>query len=141
MARLQRGARPASRPVTSGAPLPSVPWRGALNPCGLLRRPAADVARPGCPAGRAYLSRRKTQYKCGNSRVWNNYPLGKPGYDQRLLLAPASRLRWSETAAETGLSNGAQMLVHSTADGSTTPAIRAMERPLLEAFPTVGPKA
>jgi hypothetical protein len=40
-------------------------------------------------------------------------------------------------AAETGLSNGAQMLVHSTADGSTTPAIR----PLLEAFPTVGLKA
>jgi hypothetical protein len=114
------GARPACRPVTSGAPLPSVPWRGALNHCGLLRRPAADVARPGCPAGRAHLSRRKTQYKCGNSRVWNNYPLGKPRYDQRLLLAPASRPRWSEMAAETGLSNGAQMLVHSTADGSTT---------------------
>jgi hypothetical protein len=45
-------------------------------------------------------------------------------------------------AAETGLSNGAQMLVHSAADGSTnTPAIRAMERPRLEAFRTVGLKA
>jgi len=45
-------------------------------------------------------------------------------------------------AAETGLSNGAHMFVHSAADGSTTtPAIRAMEWPLLEAFPTVGLKA
>jgi hypothetical protein len=114
------------------------------RPCplaGFLRRPAADIARPGCPSQPGPPFAHKTQYKCGNSRVWNNYPLGKPGYDQRLLLAPASRLRWSEMAAETGLSNGAQMLVHSTADGSTTPAIRAMERPLLEAFPTVGPKA
>jgi hypothetical protein len=34
------------------------------------------------------------------------------------------------------------MLVHFAADGSTkTPAIRAMERPLLEAFPIVGLKA
>jgi hypothetical protein len=33
------------------------------------------------------------------------------------------------------------MLVHSTADGSTTPAIRAMERALLQAFRTVGLKA
>jgi hypothetical protein len=34
------------------------------------------------------------------------------------------------------------MLVHSAADESTkTPAIRAMERPLLEAFRTVGLKA
>ncbi|MEH2525727.1 hypothetical protein V1288_003636 [Bradyrhizobium sp. AZCC 2176] len=54
---------------------------------------------------------------------------------------PPYCFRWSEKAAETGLSNGAQMLVHSAADRSTkTPAIRAMERPL-EAFRTVGPKA
>jgi hypothetical protein len=33
-----------------------------------------------------------------------------------------------------------KMLVHSTADGSTTPAFRAMERPLLEAFPNRGPE-
>jgi hypothetical protein len=48
---------------------------------------------------------------------------------------PPHGFRWSEKAAETGLSNGAQMLVHSAADGSTkTPAIRAMARQLLEAF-------
>jgi hypothetical protein len=34
-----------------------------------------------------------------------------------------------------------KMLVHSTADGSTTPAFRAMERLPLAAFPTVGLKA
>jgi hypothetical protein len=50
-------------------------------------------------------------------------------------------LRWSEMAAETSLSNGTQMLVHSAADGSTkTPAIRAMER-LLKRSRTVGLKA
>src|SRR5215217_1123548 len=36
------------------------------------------------------------------------------------ITTPASWLRWSEMAAETGLSNGTQMLVHSAADGSTT---------------------
>jgi hypothetical protein len=71
-------------------------------------RPEPDVAGPAAATGRGGFSRRKTQYKCGNSRVWNNYPLGKPRYDQRLLLAPAPWLRWSEMAAETGLSNGAQ---------------------------------
>jgi len=44
---------------------------------------------PVAPAGRARLPRCKTQYKCGNSRLRNNHPLGKPGYDQPLLLAPA----------------------------------------------------
>jgi hypothetical protein len=58
------------------------------------------------------------------------------------LLALPYCFRWSEKAAATGLSNGVQMLVHSATDGSTkTPAIRAMERPLLEAFRTVGLKA
>ena len=93
-------------------------------------------------AGRARLLRCKTQYKCGNSRFWNNHPLGKPGYDQRLSLAPPYCFRWSERAAEAGPSNGAHMLVPSAADGSpTTPAIRAMEWPLKEAFPAVGLKA
>ena len=97
---------------------------------------------PSGPAGAARLPRCKTQYKCGNSRLRNNHPLGKPGYDHRLLLAPGSLLRWSEKAAATGLSNGVQMLVHSATDGSTkTPAIRAMEWSLLEAFRTVGLKA
>jgi hypothetical protein len=77
---------------------------------GWSRRRVRSRTLPGAvvPASRARLSRRKTQYKCGNSRVWNNHPLGKPRYDQRLLLAPAPWLRWSEMAAETGLSNGAQ---------------------------------
>ena len=44
-------------------------------------------------------------------------------------------------AAEPAFRMAHKMLVHSTADGSTTPAIRAMERPLLEAFRTVGLKA
>jgi hypothetical protein len=53
-----------------------------------------------------------------------------------------SSLPWEQKAAGTGLSNGVQMLVHSATDGSTkTPAIRAMEWSLLEAFRTVGLKA
>jgi hypothetical protein len=82
-------------------------------------RPEPDVARPGYRSrpGRPFAP--QTQYKCGKSGIWNNHPLGKPRYDQRLLLAPASRLRWIELAVETSLSNGAHMLVHSAADGST----------------------
>ena len=58
---------------------------------GWSRRRVRSRTSPGpAPAtGRAGLSRHKTQYKCGNSRFWHNHPLGKPRYDQRLLLAPA----------------------------------------------------
>ena len=132
------GLKPPSRRITSPTPraLAGSPTRAIPEAFGSGR------CRPGCPAGPARLPRCKTQYKCGKSRVRNNHPLGKPGYDQRLLLAPGSLLRWSEKAAATGLSNGVQMLVHSATDGSTkTPAIRAMEWSLLEAFRTVGLKA
>ena len=55
--------------------------------CGGLRQ--RTLLGPVAPAGGARVRRCKTQYKCGKSRVRNNHPLGKPGYDQRLLLAPA----------------------------------------------------
>jgi hypothetical protein len=88
-------------------------------------RAEADVARPGCaqPAGLAFRAAKLSTN--AEIRVRNNHPLGKHWYDQRLLLAPVHRFRWSEKAADTGLSNGVQMLVHSATDGSTkTPAIR-----------------
>jgi len=82
------------------------------------------------PAGRARLLSCQTQYKCGQSGVRNNHPLGKTGYDGRLLLASGSSLSWEQGAAGTGLSNGVQMLVDSATDGSTkTAAINAMARP------------
>ena len=117
---------------------------GAASPTRAIPEAFRKRTLPGRAAQPARLAFRaaKTQYKCGKSRLRNNHPLGKPGYDQRLLLAPGSLLRWSEKAAATGLSNGVQMLVHSATDGSTkTPAIRAMEWSLLEAFRTVGLKA
>jgi hypothetical protein len=74
------------------------------------------------PAGRARLLSSKTQYKCGQSGVRNNHPLGKTKYDRWLLLASGSSLSWKQKAAGTGLSNGVHMLVHSATDGSTKTA-------------------
>lgn len=94
------------------------------------------------PAGRARFLIRRTQYKCGQSGVRNNHPLGKTGYDWRLLLASGSSLSWEQEAAGTGLSNGVQMLVHSATDGSSeTAAMRAMARRPEHAFRIVGLKA
>jgi len=94
------------------------------------------------PAGRARFLIRRTQYKCGQSGVRNNHPLGKTGYDWRLLLASGSSLSWEQEAAGTGLSNGDQMLVHSATDGSNkTAAMRAMARRPEHAFRIVGLKA
>src|SRR5215207_839474 len=47
-------------------------------------------------------------------------PVREGKVPSRAIAIPASWLRWSEMAAETSLSNGTQMLVHSAADGSTT---------------------
>jgi hypothetical protein len=105
---------------------------------GVRSRTSPDAVAPGRPGRR--LWRHKTQYKCGKSWIWNNHPLGKPGYDQRLLLAPASRLRWIELAVETSLSNGTHMLVHSAADGSTKAGHPRDGMALPEAFRTVGPE-
>ena len=82
----------SSRPVTSCA---------AATPRAMARLPDPAIPEafrkrtlpgPAAPAGPARLPRCKTQYKCGKSRLRNNHPLGKPGYDQRLLLAPGSLL-------------------------------------------------
>jgi len=121
---------------------PTLPGRGFPDPCdpwGLRRRTLPGLV---APAGRARLPRQKTQYKCGQSGVRNNHPLGKArvrsvaiARTRLIAFVGVKRLR-------TGLSNGAQMLVHSATDGSTKlPAIRAMARLWLEAFRTVGLKA
>ena len=67
---------------------------GAASPAPAIPEAFRKRTLPGraAPAGPARLPRCKTQYKCGKSRLRNNHPLGKPGYDQRLLLAPGSLL-------------------------------------------------
>jgi hypothetical protein len=140
VAHLRRGeVRPPSRRVTSCAAVTHAPWRGFPIPPASLEASGSRPCSAWLPAGRARLPRCKTQYKCGNSRLWNNHPLGKPGYDQRILLACTSHcFRWSEKAAETSLSSGTQMH-YSAADGSTKlPAIRAMEWPRPEALGRAG---
>jgi hypothetical protein len=83
------GVRPLSLVVTSRALATPRSMARLPRPPRSLRPPGPDVGGRAAPAGPARLPRCKTQYKCGNSRLWHNHPLGKPGYDQRLLLAPA----------------------------------------------------
>jgi len=91
------------------------------------------------PAGRARLLSCQTQYKCGQSGVRNNHPLGKTEYDWWLLLAPVHRFRGSKRLPAPAISNGVQMLVHSVTDGSTKTAARpAMARRRQQPLGTVG---
>ena len=143
-ARLQCGTSKAFLPpgnvLRSRQPTP----RGAASLILAIPDPrGADVARPGCPSwpGSPPVSR-KTQYKCGKSRVENNHPLGKPEYNKGLLPAPALLLSlelkgrrnrpfdWRSHACSFRC-----RWIHEDA------AIRAVERPLMEAFGTVGRKA
>jgi hypothetical protein len=108
----------------------------------LLRRIRSRTSPgPTVPACRASLSRRKTQYKCGNSWVWNNHPLGKARYHQELLLHPPHGFVGVKWLPKPAFRMAPKCLFIPLPMDPRRPAIRAMERLLLEAFRTVGLKA
>jgi hypothetical protein len=102
-------------------------------------RSRASLARA-VPVDRACLSRHKTQYKCGNSRVRNNHPLGKPRYDQRLLLHPPDGFVGVRRLSKPAFRMAHKCLFIPLPMDPRRAAIRAMEWPRLEAFRTVGLK-
>src|SRR5215213_2327328 len=83
-------------------------------------RPEPDVARPGC------RSRPSLPFVPQNSVLMRKFtgleqpPVREAKVRSAAIATPALWLRWSEMAAETSLSNGTQMLVHSAAHEFTT---------------------